>query len=450
MKSKIFDYQKNFLRISKPKLTLLVALLITTLSFAQQGINYKALIKDDLGNVITNQTIGVQFQIRSGATNGTTVYEESHTTTTDDNGLVILNIGEGTPISATFSAIDWTSAAHFLNVQVNTGAGLVDISTTQFMAVPYALSAANAATQVDDLTDGKSDTNGSSLFIGIDAGLNDDSTGNENIGIGFNALKDNTTGYRNTANGNRALIDNTTGFGNTANGFSALANNTTGFSNTANGFEALVLNTTGFGNSVNGRLAMFNNTTGNSNVALGYFAGFSNVTGSANVFIGYDSGGTAQDESNKLYINNESSNNPLIYGEFDNDLIRINGTFEVTEEINTDVINTEEINTATTGNANMIPIAYGIVESTGNILSGTGNFTAFLSGNVFVIDVNNTESLSYNNTVCLITPISTSPRTASTVISDGNGDNDADLNVRIFNSTGTQVLTTFQFVIYKL
>jgi hypothetical protein len=103
-----------------------------------------------------------------------------------------------------------------------------------------------------------------------------------------------------------------------------------------------------------------------------------------------------------------------------------------------------------TGNANMTPIAYGIVESTGNILSGTGNFKAFLSGNVFVIDANNNVSLSYDNTICLITPISTSPRTASTVISDGNGDNDADLNVRIFNAGGTQVATTFQFVIHKL
>jgi hypothetical protein len=109
-----------------------------------------------------------------------------------------------------------------------------------------------------------------------------------------------------------------------------------------------------------------------------------------------------------------------------------------------------ELQQTSTGNANLVPLAYGTVDSNGDIVTGTGNFTAFLSGNVFIIDVNEAESLSYGNTVCLITPISTAPRTASTVISDGNGDGDADLNVRIFNASGTQVLTTFQFVIYKL
>jgi hypothetical protein len=109
-----------------------------------------------------------------------------------------------------------------------------------------------------------------------------------------------------------------------------------------------------------------------------------------------------------------------------------------------------ELQQTSTGNANLVPLAYGIVESTGNVLSGTGNFTAFLSGNVFIIDVNGTESLSYNNTVSIITPISTSARTSTTILSDGNGDSDVDLNVRIFNASGTQVTTTFQFVIYKL
>ena len=34
---------------------------------AQQGINYKALIKDSGGNVVANQSIDIQFQILQGA-----------------------------------------------------------------------------------------------------------------------------------------------------------------------------------------------------------------------------------------------------------------------------------------------------------------------------------------------------------------------------------------------
>lgn len=109
---------------------------------AQQGINYKALIKDGSGAVVANDLIQVQFIILDGAAN---VYEESHTPTTDGNGIVILNIGEGLPIGGSnFSTIDWSRNNHFLNVQINTGGGLTDMGTTAFKTVPYALQAKTA------------------------------------------------------------------------------------------------------------------------------------------------------------------------------------------------------------------------------------------------------------------------------------------------------------------
>lgn len=79
-------------------------------TFAQQGINYKAIVKDGSGNVVANDLIQVQFTILQGATS---VYQETHSPTTDANGIVILNIGEGTPISGTFNAIDWSADDHF-------------------------------------------------------------------------------------------------------------------------------------------------------------------------------------------------------------------------------------------------------------------------------------------------------------------------------------------------
>jgi hypothetical protein len=68
------------------------------------------------------------------------------------------------------------------------------------------------AQKLNDLSDAKSDNNGSSIFIGINAGENDDSSDNKNVGIGYQALYSNTTGYENTANGNSALYANTTGY----------------------------------------------------------------------------------------------------------------------------------------------------------------------------------------------------------------------------------------------
>ncbi len=129
----------------KTKIALIISALIAFSSIAQNGINYKAIIKDAIGNVIANDLIQIQFEIRQNLVTGTVVYAEIHSPTTDDNGIIIINIGEGTPISGTFVAIDWSSMNHFLNVQVNTGGGLQDMGTTALKTVPYALNALSSS-----------------------------------------------------------------------------------------------------------------------------------------------------------------------------------------------------------------------------------------------------------------------------------------------------------------
>ena len=263
----------------KTVLIFLAAVLIAFTATAQQGINYKALVKDNLGNVVANQTIDVRFTIIAD-TGPTNVYVETHTgVATDANGIVILNIGEGTT-SDVFTDIAWGSDTHALKVEIDIeqDASFVDMGTTQFMAVPYALSAANTASKIDELTDGKSDANGSSLFLGIDAGLNDDGTDNNNVGIGY-----------------QALFSNTTGSGNIANGFQAL----------------------------------YSNGIGSTNTAIGYQAGYSN-TGQNSIYIGYQSGYNEQGGS-KLYIENSDADadNALIYGEFNTNILRTNSEFQI-------------------------------------------------------------------------------------------------------------------------
>lgn len=66
------------------------------------------------------------------------------------------------------------------------------------------------------------------------------------------------------------------------------------------------------------------------NVYLGYSAGY-DVNGSGNVMIGYHAGpnnGSLVNVDSVLYIHNTSSSNPLIYGEFDNQILRINGRLD--------------------------------------------------------------------------------------------------------------------------
>ena len=60
------------------------------------------------------------------------------------------------------------------------------------------------------------------------------------------------------------------------------------------------------------------------NVFLGYQAGYRTANGSnTNVFLGYQAG-YWETGANKLYIENSNSSSPLIYGEFDNEILAFN------------------------------------------------------------------------------------------------------------------------------
>jgi hypothetical protein len=161
-----------------------------------QAINYKAIIRDNTGAILANDLVIVQFGILQGNTN---VYTENHTPTTDANGLIVLNIGEGTLLSGDFTTIDWAAADHFLNVQINTGGGLVDMGTTQFLSVPYALHAqiAENTMGLEDIDEGN----------GIGWRLKDRNPDNYGT-IGENAIDLSTNTSPNTnrgATGNRAF-----------------------------------------------------------------------------------------------------------------------------------------------------------------------------------------------------------------------------------------------------
>ncbi|WP_130733442.1 tail fiber domain-containing protein [Flavobacterium sp. J27] len=167
---------------------------------------------------------------------------------------------------------------------------------------------------------------GESVFIGENAGLNDDLSTNYNVAIGRNALYTSTIGYHNTAIGLHALYSNNE-YGNTAVGNYSLKNNTTGYNNAAFGFNAFTANVSGRNNLALGAYAMYTNSSGTNNVAIGMNAG-RNSTGDGNVFIGISSGNN-ETGNNKLYIENSGSSAPLIYGEFDTDYLQVNGNFDV-------------------------------------------------------------------------------------------------------------------------
>jgi hypothetical protein len=229
-----------------------------------------------------------------------------------------------------------------------------------------------------------SSTSSNTVAVGYQA-LTALTTGASNTAVGYQASQSLTTGQQNTTFGYQAGKSNITGTTNTFIGFSAGISNTasantyvgsqagqyatssgsTGLGTRAN-YNADGAYNTGVGYSANDQvvagqrnsaLGAFSNNFSNGSynvavgyealkgvpststfantVAVGYQAGTALTTGGNNILIGYQAGSTLTTESNKLYIENSNSTTPLIYGEFDNDILRVNGTLQVNDPSST-------------------------------------------------------------------------------------------------------------------
>ena len=109
------------------------------------GINYQAVARDNNGNELVNTAIEVRFSVKVGSPTGVIVYQEVFTNvTTSRYGVFSLIIGRGDPVLGTFAGIDWSTANHYLQVEVKFENLFMDMGTMQFMAVPYALYAAKS------------------------------------------------------------------------------------------------------------------------------------------------------------------------------------------------------------------------------------------------------------------------------------------------------------------
>ena len=499
-----------------------LSLSMVTLIHAQElqkgYINYQGAASDASGNAIINSNVNIQIALKFGSATAVASYVENHLVATDSNGVFSLQIENGSLVSGNYTNLIWGEDAPFVTISLNG----IEVGTTEIVAVPFALSSAdnqweklgndiqnrntgkvsittnlelqngevinefssdgtladnsdiavpteqavktyidNKTSSINDLSDGKTAA-GNSIFLGANAGaVVSNSDGLTNVGIGVDALSSVTTGYSNTGVGYAALNDNT-GSLNTGIGESALSSNTTGFGNVALGYHA------GRNEMGNNKLYIANSGTDNPLI----YGEFNNsilklnaTTEARSVSSGIDLilGGTADDSvgdngiiaSDPNYTSSDifmvSNDDVFIHLDNDNDetsqfAIRSgDGTtvFEVNE--NGDSEFDGEIQRPATGNANLVPIAYGTINEDGTIINGTGNFTASLNTSIFTISVNG-EDLTSANTVCSITPRSLLPRTASFEFSASN-----DLFVITYDSDNNVISPTdFQFVIYKL
>lgn len=116
-------------------------LLVTALAQAPEKMNYQGVARDNSGNILANQSIGLQIKIRSGSSSGTVVYQETHSVSTNQFGLFNIQIGGGTVQNGTFSNINWGNNTYYSEVLLDAtgGTSYVSLGTQQLISVPYAL-----------------------------------------------------------------------------------------------------------------------------------------------------------------------------------------------------------------------------------------------------------------------------------------------------------------------
>lgn len=134
------------MKLSHPLLLLLLILTLQIYAQSPEKMSYQAIIRAQDNSLVVNSKITLKVVVHQGAATGTSVYQETHSVNTNNNGLVSLEIGTGTVGVGSFSAIVWDKGPYFIETQVDVkgGTNYNIVGVTQLLSVPYALHAKTA------------------------------------------------------------------------------------------------------------------------------------------------------------------------------------------------------------------------------------------------------------------------------------------------------------------
>ncbi len=125
---------------------ILMIAVVSLFAQAPQNFSYQAVVRNAGNALVTNQNVAVRISIIQGNEFGASVYVETHNTTTNANGLMTIEVGDGIPVTGSFANIDWGNGPFFLKSEIDPEGG-VNYSITgmqQLLSVPYALYADQA------------------------------------------------------------------------------------------------------------------------------------------------------------------------------------------------------------------------------------------------------------------------------------------------------------------
>ena len=461
----------------KKTILTLAAILIASLSFAQGGgFNYKALITEN-GNALANQSVTIKFTVLENGT--TSVYQETHTATTDANGIVAVNIGEGTTVSGNFTNIEWDSNPYFLKVEIDTDNGYQNFGTTEFKAVPYAKYAEKAGNAFSGdfsdlsnvpagLSDGDDDTHLTEAqvdaYVANNGFLSLDPADATTLSIQNNSTSSTVKGIDISMNSN----------GNTKKGININFQGNTHSSSLSSGiyFENVMVSsqnqfgiynrfagsTTSTSNSVTGLFNFFPSTGGYTGMITGIknYISLDNDGKQYGTYNYMDNSGNGKHYGIKNYLAGNGTGEK--YGTYNKIESTAGGThFAVYGEAEKsgsyagyfigDIYTTQKLKAPHSGDADMKPYIYGYV-------TNNGNLTTSRSSEGFSVTKNSTGV--YTITFDTPMPNASTYIVIATSIANSNPEvittsdyNDNSFKVYSWNLSGNHRSTDFQFVVYK-
>jgi len=119
----------------------LVPLLILTVSIIGQPterINYQAIIRDADNQLVKQQPVSSRISVLKGSASGAVLYMESHKVTTNESGLISLDIGGGANTTGSYTSINWGEGIYFLRTETDPtgGSNYTITGTSQMLRVP--------------------------------------------------------------------------------------------------------------------------------------------------------------------------------------------------------------------------------------------------------------------------------------------------------------------------
>jgi hypothetical protein len=115
------------------------------------GISYQAVVRGADGELVRSAAVSFKISIQVKAKNVTNdLYVETHSATTNANGLATIVVGRGTPVSGAFSNINWDidMFSHYLKVETDPtgGTDYTLTGTNQIFSTPYSFLSNEALT----------------------------------------------------------------------------------------------------------------------------------------------------------------------------------------------------------------------------------------------------------------------------------------------------------------